>query len=62
MTPKPWYGKGLRFECTSCGNCCRNHGDYTFVYLAEADIEAISGHLDLDREAFLERYCEEVDG
>ena len=62
MSPKPWYANGLRFECTGCGNCCKNHGDYTFVYLAERDIEAIRGFLGLEREAFLEEYCEVVDG
>lgn len=62
MAPKPWFANGLRFECTGCGNCCRNHGDYTFVYLAERDIEAMSEHLGLSRARFLDRYCEEVDG
>ena len=59
---KSWYSKGLRFSCTQCGNCCRNHGEYTFVYLAEADIEAIAGFLGLEEERFLEEYCREVDG
>jgi Fe-S-cluster containining protein len=62
MSPKPWYHKGLRFECTGCGNCCRNHGDYSYVYLAEADVRAIAAHLGLERAAFLERYCQEEDG
>ena len=59
---KPWYSKGLRFECTQCGNCCRNHGEYTFVYLSDYDVGAIAGHLELPEEEFLERYCKEVDG
>ena len=62
MSSKSWYSKGLRFECTGCGNCCRNHGDYAFVYLAEADVRAISAHLGLARDAFLKKHCEEVDG
>ncbi len=62
MSPKPWYHKGLRFACTGCGNCCRNHGDYSYVYLAEADVRAIAAHLGLEREAFLERFCQEEDG
>ena len=60
--PKPWFHKGLRFECTQCGNCCRTHDEYAFVYLAEADVEALRGHLELDRETFLNRYCQEEDG
>ena len=62
MTPKPWYHKGLRFSCTQCGNCCRNHGDYAYVYLTEHDLEAIPAHLGITRARFLARYCREVDG
>ena len=62
MSSKAWFDKGLRFECTLCGNCCRNHGAYTYVYLAEADVEAIAVHLRLSRAAFLERYCRLEDG
>lgn len=62
MAPNPWYSKGLRFECTQCGNCCRNHGEYAYVYLAEADVEAIAGHLGLGREEFLSTWCEREDG
>jgi uncharacterized protein len=62
MSPKPWYHKGLRFECTRCGNCCRNHGDYAYVYLAEHDVAAIARHLRLSRRTFLERYCVREDG
>ena len=62
MASKPWYHKGLRFECQKSGACCKNHGDYTFVYLAERDIEAIRGFLGLEREAFLARHCQTEDG
>ncbi len=59
---KPWFGEGLRFECTQCGNCCRNHGAYANVYLGERDIRAISEHLGLSRQRFLARYCREEGG
>ena len=62
MPHKPWYSKGLRFACTQCGNCCRNHGAYAYVYLAEADVRAIARHLKLSRARFLERYCKREDG
>ena len=62
MSPKSWYHKGLRFQCTACGNCCRNHGDYAFVYLAEADVAAIAAHLGLERKRFLAEYCRKEDG
>ena len=62
MSPKPWYHEGLRFECTQCGNCCRTHGEYAFVYLAEADVEAMAAELELTTLAFKERYCRELEG
>ena len=62
MSSKPWYSKGLRFECTQCGNCCRNHGEYTYVYLTTSEVGAIAKHLGLSRARFLERYCLEEDG
>ena len=62
MSSKPWYGKGLRFECTQCGNCCKNHGEYAYVYLAEHDVERITHFLGLPRERFLREYCQIEDG
>lgn len=62
MAHKPWYENGLRFSCTRCGNCCRNHGSYTYVYLTEADVSAIALHLGLSEKAFLDRYCQSEDG
>jgi len=62
MSPKPWYHKGLRFQCTQCGHCCTNHGEYSYVYLAEADVVAIAGHLGLARRSFLERHCAQDEG
>jgi len=62
MPRKPWYHKGLQFECTQCGNCCRNHGEYTYVYLSEVDLKAIPEHLGLTRKTFIERYCSREEG
>jgi Fe-S-cluster containining protein len=62
MDSKPWYQNGLRFECTACGNCCRNHGEYSFVNLTEPEVRAIAGYLKLGREEFLERYCDKKPG
>ncbi|HJP02318.1 MAG TPA: YkgJ family cysteine cluster protein [Planctomycetota bacterium] len=62
MSSKPWYTNGLRFSCTRCGNCCRTHGEHAFIYLADADIEAISTHLGLSRERFLEEHCDFEEG
>lgn len=62
MDAKPWYGKGLRFECTQCGNCCRNHGAYSYVYLSEREVAAIAARVGLTRPDFLSRYCVIEDG
>ncbi len=62
MTRKPFYDSGLRFECQMCGNCCRVHGEFAYVYLRESDVLAMAAHLELDRAVFLERYCQQEDG
>ena len=62
MSRKPFYADGLRFECTQCGNCCKIHGRYAYVYLIEKDVAAISTYLGLSEEEFLARYCEMQDG
>ena len=54
---KRWYEEGLRFTCQACGDCCRAHGDYAYVYLAERDVMDISAFLGLTVEAFMEAYC-----
>lgn len=62
MEHKPWYAKGLRFECTQCGKCCKNHGEYTYVYLTERELTDIPRFLGLDRDEFLRRYCTKDEG
>lgn len=57
-----FYEQGIAFECTACGRCCKTHGEYSYVYLAEADIDAISAYLGLHRHEFLERSCGTEDG
>src|SRR5204863_5164945 len=59
---KPWYQNGLRFECTGCGNCCRNHGAYSYVYLSDREVAAIAAQVGLERPEFLKRYCIKEDG
>ena len=58
----PRYSEGLRFECTGCGNCCRNHGEYGYVYLMPPEVTALAELLDLDEATFLERWCTEEEG
>lgn len=38
---KPWYEKGLRFECSQCGDCCTGAPGYVWVNKEEiADLAA----------------------
>lgn len=54
------YDKGIRFECTGCGRCCKTHGDgdeYAFVFLSDVDVARISAHLGMAQVDFLNKYC-----
>lgn len=53
-----WYETGLRFECTGCGRCCTGADGY--VWVTEADIEALAATLALDLDAFGRRYLRRV--
>lgn len=35
-------GEGLRFECTECGACCTNRGDYAHVYASDDEVRALA--------------------
>ncbi len=59
---KPWYSKGLRFECQRCGRCCTNRGPYSFVFLSEADLAALAADRGLERSEFLARHCVQHEG
>lgn len=47
----PWYRDGLPFACTQCGNCCT--GSPGFVWVNQAEIEAIAAHLGISTGALL---------
>lgn len=57
-----WYAQGLRFACTRCGNCCRNHGDYAFVNLSPRDLAEIPRFLGISAQEFLALYCTKEPG
>jgi Fe-S-cluster containining protein len=42
---QPWYADGLQFTCTQCGPCCTGAPGY--VWVTDADLEAIAAHLGL---------------
>ena len=59
-TEAPWYGEGLRFECTRCGGCCR--GDPGYVWVNEMEIASIARALKLAPAEFARTYLRKVMG
>ena len=39
----PWYGDGLQFECTGCGQCCS--GEPGYVWVTSDEIAALAESL-----------------
>ncbi|UCG85906.1 MAG: YkgJ family cysteine cluster protein [Gemmatimonadota bacterium] len=58
MNSKPWYGNGLRFECTRSGNCCG--GAPGVVRVTDEDVAKLARHLNLSDAEFREIYTREV--
>lgn len=58
MEEKPWFEKGLRFECTGCGDCCTGAPGY--VWVTREEIELLATHLGLTVEQFQNRYVRKV--
>lgn len=47
-----WYGAGLRFQCTQCGDCCSGAEGYVWVNQAEIDaLAAVKGMTSAEFEA-----------
>ena len=45
-----WYADVLRFRCTQCGDCCT--GAEGYVWVNQAEIDAMAARLGLTPEAF----------
>ncbi len=58
MSDKLWYGAGLRFLCTECGNCCGGAPGY--VWTTRAEMARIAGFLNLTVKEFARRYARRV--
>ncbi len=54
MDDRPWYHKGLRFQCTGCGSCCIGAPGY--VWVNKAEIAAMAAALRLEVDRFQRRY------
>lgn len=57
-----WYKEGIRFQCLACGECCSDHGEYTYIYLVKTDIHAISAFMHITKKDFLNQFCIMDDG
>ncbi len=55
---RPWYHAGLRFQCTGCGDCCTGAPGY--VWVNQAEIEAIAAKVGMDVEAFESTYVRQI--
>jgi Fe-S-cluster containining protein len=56
----PWYGGGLRFTCTQCGNCCT--GPPGYVWISKEEIGRLAKHLRIGAAEVIEQYCRKVGG
>jgi Fe-S-cluster containining protein len=54
----PWYVDGLQFECTQCGACCS--GEPGYVWVNQAEIDAMANEMGLDVGAFEAKFIREV--
>lgn len=59
MEKPEFWRKGLRFECTSCGHCCRHEPGY--VFLSDNDLKHLAGFFTISVEKFSQEYCRTVD-
>ncbi len=54
-----FYKDGLRFSCVRCTLCCgRSPG---FVYLSQADLDALCRYFKLSEAEFMKHYCRRAD-
>jgi hypothetical protein len=47
---------GLRFECTRCGACCTNRGEYAHVYVNADEVRELAGELGMRARDFRRAY------
>lgn len=55
---RPWYHAGLRFQCTGCGDCCTGAPGY--VWVNQAEIEAIARIVGMDVDEFESTYVRQI--
>jgi Fe-S-cluster containining protein len=55
---EPWYQDGLRFKCSGCGDCCT--GSPGYVWVNQAEIDAMAAHLEMTPAAFEKKFVRQV--
>jgi len=58
VTDKPWYHKGLQFQCTQCGNCCTGAPGY--VWVNKEEVEKLAAYLGMKVGQFERKYVRKV--
>jgi uncharacterized protein len=58
MDEKPWFDKGLRFECTACGDCCTGAPGY--VWVNREEIAGLAKRLQLEVAEFEKQFVRKV--
>jgi Fe-S-cluster containining protein len=58
MNDTPWFGEGLRFRCTQCGDCCTGAPGY--VWVNKAEMERLAEELGLPLDQFERQYVRKV--
>jgi uncharacterized protein len=58
MDEKTWFDKGLRFECTQCGDCCTGAPGY--VWVTGDEIADLAREKGLSVAAFEAKYVRKV--
>jgi Fe-S-cluster containining protein len=55
---QPWYGQGLRFTCSQCGNCCS--GGPGYVFISRLELTRLAEFLQKPRRDVIREYCRKV--
>jgi Fe-S-cluster containining protein len=58
MPYHPYPGPPLQFECAKCGECCRVHGVYAYIYVSLQDMEKIADLLKISIKRFVDTYTD----
>ncbi|MCG8452462.1 MAG: YkgJ family cysteine cluster protein [Spirochaetales bacterium] len=59
MKDTPFWAEGVRFECTSCGHCCRHEPGY--VFLSQNDLTRLAQGMGMKEKDFISKHCRRVD-